>query len=164
MDRVSLLYHSFTPGTGFHPPKRCAFSESMNSLLDYINAMVMGYVALRLYTLPRRSERSTLISVLQTGHFNCRKPLAVPNLNARIFLQFSQRTAARGVLSFSVSILMRLLSLPLPPAPADCAPVSRAAPCDKREQSVKLEGNLPCHRNGGNWFLSIYGSTDASFR
>lgn len=105
MDRVYLLCHSFTPGTGFHPLKRCAFSESMNSLFDYINAMVMGKVAFRLYTLPRRSERSTLISVLQTGHFNCRKPLAVPNLKARIFWQLWQRTAARGGESFSGGML-----------------------------------------------------------
>ena len=36
--------------------------------------------------MPRRRERSTLISVLQTGHFSCRKPLAEPSLNASIFL------------------------------------------------------------------------------
>lgn len=125
--------------------------------------MVKGISALRLKTCPRRRERSTLISVLQTGHFNCRKPLADPSLKARILWHFSHLTATLGLLLFSVGIAKQLLSLVSHLPTADCFPTNRTAPFDRKEPPWKLEDSLPSHKSACNWYRSISCSTVSSF-
>lgn len=126
--------------------------------------MVIGQVAVRLYTLPRRRERSILISVLQTGHFSCRKPLAVPSLNARILLHFSQRTAALGIFSFSVDTPMQLLSWPALPGWDSSFPEGLAAPYDRTALFWIPEGNQLINRSDHIYILSISCSALSSCR
>ena len=125
--------------------------------------MVKGISALRLKTRPRRRERATLISVLQTGHFNCRKPLADPSLKARILWHFSHLTATLGLLLFSVGIAKQLLSLVSHLPTADWFPIDRTVPFDRKVLLWKPEDNRPFRKSGCNWYRSISCSTVSSF-
>ena len=84
-----------------------------------------------------------MISDLQTGHFNCKKPLAVPILNARILLHFWQRTAALGALSLSVDMTMLLLSAVALLGLGNFFPVNLTAPSDRQVQFWTLEETQP---------------------